>query len=94
LKIISAVTALILLALPALADFQAGKDAYDAGDFATAMEVWRPLADNGDAFAQEKLGDLYANGSGVPQDYAEAMLWYHLAADQNDPFAQVDLGSM
>jgi len=94
LKIISAVTGLFMLALPALADFQAGKDAYDRGDFAAALEEWRPLADEGDIFAQEKLGDIYANDHGVPQDYALAMKWYRLAADQGDPFAQVDLGSM
>ena len=94
MKIISAVAGLLLLTLPALADFQAGEDAYDRGDFASALEEWRPLADQGDVFAQEKLGDIYANGRGVPQDYARAMKWYRLAAEQGDAFAQVDLGSM
>ena len=29
-----------------------------------------------------KLGDCYANGSGVAKDQAEALKWYHKAADQ------------
>jgi len=28
-----------------------------------------------------RIGFLYANGQGVPQDYAEAMRWYKKAAD-------------
>jgi len=44
---------LCLLFWPALvhADFQAGVDAYDQGDYATALNEMRPLAEQGDAFA-------------------------------------------
>ncbi len=44
---------LFLLVWPALAqaDFQAGLDAYARGDYATALKEWRPLAEQGDAFA-------------------------------------------
>ncbi|MFB3079630.1 MAG: hypothetical protein ACE1Y4_16655, partial [Lysobacterales bacterium] len=65
---------LCLLFWPALvqADFQAGKDAYDQGDYATALKEWQPLAKQGDAFAQSNLGRLYQYGLGVPQDYQEA----------------------
>src|SRR5438874_281250 len=59
-----------------------GLAAYRRDDFATAMRLLRPLADQGDAVAQARLGLLYQLGEGVPQDYAEAVKWYRLAADQ------------
>jgi uncharacterized protein len=62
------------------------------GDYATALQLLRPLADSGDARAQFNLGYLYANGWGVPQDYTEAVSWYRKAADQGLPAAQHYLG--
>ena len=52
--------------------FEDGYAAYDKGDYATAMRLWRPLADQGNAEAQYSLGLMYDNGQGVPQDYAQA----------------------
>jgi uncharacterized protein len=68
--------------------------AYKRGDYATAVRLFRPLADDGDASAQVVLGFMYKRGQGVPQDFAEAVRWYHLAADQGDASAQADLGFM
>ena len=34
------------------------------------------------AVAEANLGEMYSNGSGVPQDYAQAVAWYRKAADQ------------
>jgi TPR repeat protein len=48
-------------------DFQKGVDAWDRGDFATALREWKPLAEQGDAVAQFNLGLMYANGDGDPQ---------------------------
>ncbi len=56
-----------------LADYQAGLDAYNLNDYATAYREWLPLAEQGHADAQHNLGVLYENGRGVPQDYAEAV---------------------
>ena len=53
--------------------FEAGAAAYQQGDFATALRLWRSLAYLGEAFAQAALGTMYANGKGVPQDDAEAV---------------------
>ena len=75
-----------------LADIQPGKDAYDRGDYETALKEWRPLAEQGLAAAQFFLGVIYENGEGVSQDYGEAMRWYRLAADQGDAMAQYSLG--
>ena len=72
----------------ASADYQEGLDAYDAGDYATAMKEWRPLAEQGNADAQYNLGFMNSNGNGVPQDDVEAVKWYRLAADQGDADAR------
>ncbi len=85
---------LVALAAPAWADFQAGWEAYERGDYATALREWRPFAEQGNATAQYHLGIMYDNGLGVPQDFAEAVKWYRLAAEQNNAVAQYNLGVM
>ena len=87
--------ALVLGGGAALAqDFNKGFEAYQAGDFATALKEWQPLAEQGDAGAQFNLGVMYKNGWGVPQDYAEAVKWYRLAAERWLASAQCNLGWM
>ena len=78
----------------ASADYQKGLDAYNAGDYATAMKEWRPLADQGDANAQRWLAAIFNYGWGVPVDYIKAVKWYRLAADQGNAIAQSNLGLM
>ena len=51
-------------------------------DYATAVRLIRPLAEQGDANAQYNLGVLYDNGLGVPQDRVRAYMWLNLAAMQ------------
>ena len=85
---------LVGLAMPAWADFRAGMDAYDRGDYATALREIRPLAEQGDANAQGLLGVLYDNGRGVPQDSVQARQWYEKSAAQGFAAAQGNLGSM
>ena len=47
----------LLLGTPAsAADFRKGLDAYIKNDYATALREWRPLAEQGDAQAQNNLG--------------------------------------
>jgi uncharacterized protein len=68
--------------------------AFKKGDYATAVRLLRPLAEQGDAGAQYFLGVSYATGRGVTQDYAAAASWYRKAAEQGDEIAQVHLGLM
>jgi TPR repeat protein len=75
-------------------DFQKGLAAAKAGDYATALQEWTPLAEAGDAKAQNKLGVMYDNGLGVPQDYLEALKWFRMAAEQGHADAQYRLGIM
>tara|TARA_B110000261_G_scaffold103306_1_gene116087 strand:+ start:176 stop:664 length:489 start_codon:yes stop_codon:yes gene_type:complete len=75
-------------------DYNKGVTAYKAGDYATALQEWKPLAEQGNPSAQYKLGFMYKSGKGVPLDYIAAVRWYHLAAVQGNAFAQSNLGFM
>jgi TPR repeat protein len=74
--------------------FEDGLDAASRGDYATAIRLWRPLADQGNAIVQTILGTMYTGGGGIPQDYATAVSWYRRAADQGNPIGQQLLGDM
>ncbi|MCH7864575.1 MAG: trypsin-like peptidase domain-containing protein [Proteobacteria bacterium] len=77
---ILAAVLMIALSSPSGADFQAGLEAYNQGDYAAALGEWKPLAEAGDAAAQFNLGRLYEEGRGVPRDGVRAFLWYRKAA--------------
>jgi len=82
------------LTTSAWAGFNEGLAAYENGDYVAALEEWLPPASEGDAVAQNYLGEIYFYGEGVPQDYAEAVDWYRLAAEQGHAGAQFNLGRM
>jgi len=86
--------ACLFLSMTAYAGYDEGLSAYNKKDFATALKEMEPLASQGNAFAQKILGNMYADGHGVPQDYKEAVKWYRLAADQGYALAQYNLGIM
>ena len=48
----------------------------------------------GDGAAQNNLGLMYEEGTGVKQDYAEAIKWYSMAAKKGNSNAQNNLGLM
>ena len=57
--------------------------------------VWaRMAADQGDAFGQSILGEMYANGEGVRPDLKQAISWIRKAAEQGARSAQYQLGVM
>lgn len=85
------------------------KHAETAGDYAKAAKLYRALAEQGDAraqnylllavekgdlFASEELGSMYASGIGFPQDYQRAAKWYLRAAEHGVASSQGKLGSM
>jgi TPR repeat protein len=84
--------ALALLGVARAGPLEDGQTAFDHGDYQTALLLWHPLADRGDAKAQTCLGLMYLNGYGVPQDDAAARKWFRKAADQGDAKAQYLLG--
>ncbi len=96
-RAVNPIFAAIMLVLSLAAPVAAGQledatAAYQRRDYATALRLYRPLADQGDARAQTMLGGMYGQGLGVPQDYAEAVKWYRLAANQGYADAQYNRG--
>jgi TPR repeat protein len=85
---------LFLTSVSWCADLAAGQEAYDMGDYETALTEWQPLADEGLAGAQFGVGLLYASGFGVPLDDDQALKWYSLAAEQGHGAAQCNLAVM
>ena len=82
------------LTAPAWAGFDEGLAALKRDDYATALREFRPLAEQGNAKAQNSLGDMYFATVGVPYDLAEAVKWYRKAAEQGHAEAQNSLGFM
>lgn len=74
------------------ATYEAGKQAYLGKDYAGALAILKPLAENGDSRAQILLGLMYDYGHGVPETPAESLKWYRMAAEQGAPLAQHDVG--
>lgn len=86
---------LLIAVMPAVVyaqSFEDGKAAYEAKDYASALSILKPLAEQGNSQAQVTLGIMYDYGQGVDKDPAEAMQWYLKAAQQGIPVVQHDVG--
>jgi len=84
-----------LIAAPACAQedpVKAGVEAYERGDYRTAVERWRGAAEKGSADAQFNLGQAYKLGRGVPVDLHQAEQWYGKAARQGHDEAEAFYG--
>ena len=91
----SALLAVLLLSSAAFgASLEKGLTAYSQGDYETAMANCQPLADEGNVEAMFCVGQMYANGLGVPMDDALAMKWYGQAAGEGHPEALYRLAVM
>ena len=83
----------LLYSLPAQSQtFEDGRSAYQDKDYKKALEILKPLAEEGDSQAQVTLGIMYDYGQGVDKDPEEAMKWYIKAAEQGIPVVQHDVG--
>ena len=76
----------------ALSTVRSGIEAWQVGDYAKAVAVWRSLANKGDNDAAFNLGQAYRLGRGVPADSAQAKKYYEKAARAGHLDAQVSLG--
>ncbi len=63
-----------------MADYEAGREAFNAGNYTSAFVEWRIAGGKGDARSQYDLARLYEEGLGVPQNFVHAHAWYNLAA--------------
>lgn len=68
--------------------------AYDESNFATVAKVWKQQADEGDATAQNYMGELFERGINGTPDHQSAAAWYQKAADQGYSQAQLNLGNL
>jgi TPR repeat protein len=89
-----AVALILGLTAPNNSQADAGREAFERGDYATAYSIWKPVAEQGVAAAQHNLGVLYRHGFGVEKDFALALKWFGRAAAQGDADAQFALGEL
>ena len=66
----------------------------EKGDYKTAIELFKPIAEQGNPEAQHNVGFMYDQGLGVQRDYQKAIEWYRKAADQGYADSQYNLGGM
>ena len=69
-----------------------GIAAWQRADYASAVAIWKPLAEKGDADAAFNLGQAYRLGRGVSIDLAQAQAWLGKAANAGHLDAQTTLG--
>ncbi|UYN95401.1 MAG: sel1 repeat family protein [Enhydrobacter sp.] len=74
--------------------YEDGTAAYSRSDYATAMRLLRPLADQGNGGAQIYVGMMHELGQGVSKNGAVAAEWYRKAADKGWASAQGNLGAL
>ena len=68
--------------------------AYNRGDYVPAIRLFRPLAEQGNAKAQNVLGVMFRKGEGVPKNPARAHMWFSFAAARGDARAKTELRDM
>jgi len=64
---------------------------FDRADPATALKIWRPAAEQGDAVSQFRVGQIYEMGLNGTPDYQSAASWYKKAAEQGNRTAAFNL---
>jgi hypothetical protein len=70
------------------------RQALQRHDYRCALELYKQLAEGGDAHAQYNVALMYQRAEGVPQDISSAVRWYARAAGQGLMPAQAALGNM
>lgn len=75
-------------------NLEEGMAAIEKEDYMTAYQVFKNLAEEGNAEAQHNLAILYKQGKGVMQDSALAFTWFSKAAEQGLADAEYYLGHL
>ncbi len=65
-----------------------------SGRYAAALAKLQPMAEAGDPWSQNQLGNLYMLGLGADVDMDKALTWYMRAALNNWADAQINLSLM
>lgn len=87
-----ALSMLVLFDFSAAAETAQVDDAMRNGDYGQARALLEEAVAEGDGDAAFRLGLLYRNGKGVPQDYQQTLKWYRIGAKQGNGMAQTGLG--
>ena len=89
---LAAIILVLCIASPAIAGpLEDANAAFEKKDYATALRLYRALADQNNAAAQHMLGSMYLTGDGTPRNDAEALKWIRRAADQGNIGALISL---
>jgi len=67
---------------------------YESGQYPEAAKLLQPLAESGDASAQQRLSIMYFYGRGVPENEERAMHWARRSADKGNLDAMFFIGTM
>src|SRR5690606_18385178 len=65
-----------------------------AGDYATALAIWEPMARAGHARAQNNIAACFSGGYGVEENAELAAKWLRLSAESGDPVGQRNLATL
>jgi len=63
-------------------------------EYSKAVKLYKKLAEDGHALAQNNLGTIYEGGLVTTRDTSKAKYWYRKAAEQDLAIAQVNLGGL
>ncbi len=94
LQIIAVTLSLATVPHLAFAKLEEGTAAYQRKDYATAFQELLPVAKEGGAQAQQLVGDMYLNGTGVERNDVEAAKWFRLSAEQGNVAAMKAMGRL
>ncbi len=86
-KLLTVFTTLIVLiasSTQVYSDNLAGFKAYQKKDYVTAIREYTKDANKGNFSSQYKLGNMYYQGIGVPQNFQTAAMWYEKASNHDD----------
>lgn len=68
--------------------------AFDRADYKTALKIWLPSAETGNAEAQVNVGEIFERGLGGEPNFEAAIIWYKKAAESGNSRAQFNLGTL
>lgn len=71
-----------------------GQHYYEAEEYCEAFRIFQPLAEDGHANAQHRLGAMYIQGFCVGRDLCSGLSWLRRAAEQGHVKAQLGLGTI
>lgn len=72
-------------------NFEKGWEANKAGKYQEAHSYYIKAVQDGNGYAMNNLGVLYAKGRGVPEDETKAVYWYQKAAQAGNSYGMSNL---